>query len=231
MRNFPYPRFLVSQVLIGILTACTLLSSRVPTTGTETPFAAGSPTPTGTATLLPTEPLPSLTPTPEYAPICESDATSVPTPAACQLPLAEQSSVFCTNKVPYNLILINAGSTYEVLSDGVTCTDAGIKDEKELVTCTGAMASAFQLRVCDPACAIPTVQAVITQCPQQYTFDSLRGCCAQGEQPAGQNCTVLDLAITSCVVDCGVFTDEDDCDENSNACVWDADDNVCGLRR
>jgi hypothetical protein len=187
----------------------------------------------GTATLLPlpTETLPSLTPTPEYAPVCEPEAASISTPAACQLPVAEQSSVFCTNKVPYTLILINAGATYEVLSKGFKCTDAGTKDGKERVTCTGMMASSFQVRVCDQACVIPTIQAEITQCPLEYNYDNLRGCCTQGPQASDQSCTVLNLTTGSCVVDCSEFTRKATCDENSHACEWDGDNDVCQLRR
>lgn len=231
MSTSPYPRILTGLLLVGVVMACNMLSTPVPVAETETPVPTSSPAETATLIPSPTEIIPSLTPTPEYAPLCEPGAASVPTPVGCQFPLAEQSSVFCTNKIPYNLILINEGATYEVLSLGFTCADAGMKDGKKIVTCTGLMSSAFELRVCDPACALPTVQAEITQCPQSYLYDSLRGCCTQEPPPADQSCMTLSLATRSCVVNCNEITKQAACERNSYACEWDDNNDVCQLRQ
>jgi hypothetical protein len=147
------------------------------------------------------------------------------------MPIAEQSSLFCSSKVPYNLILINPGSTVEISNADVTCSDGGMKGGKQILTCTGPMASYFELRVCDPACAIPTFQAETTDCPQDYQFDEFLQCCAQRPQPVDQNCVVLKLQTKSCVVDCRVYNDEDTCGQNANACIWNTEKSVCQPRK
>jgi hypothetical protein len=230
MNKILYSVVLTGLLLIGSTTACN--SSFIPTSqsGTET-----IPTirPTETATLISTStevntPVPA---TPEFAPLCVPGATSVPTPAQCRFPIAEEGGVFCSNKDPYNLILINVGAKYEVLTNGLRCSDAGMKADRQMVVCTGPMASPFEVRVCDPACAVPTVQADVMQCPQGFNFDNLQGCCTKEPVQLQQNCVTLKLETISCVVDCGEFTKKSACKDHSYACVWDSKAEVCQLRK
>jgi hypothetical protein len=230
MSKTPYPIILTGLLLIGSSLACNPSFTQVPQPETETPVPAASPTETATLVLTPTEIVAPDTATPEFAPFCEPGIADNPTPSQCQLPIAEQSSLFCTNKRPYNLIFINAGATYELLSEGFECSDAGMKDGRQMITCTGPMASSSKLRVCDPACAIPTVQAEITQCPEGFNYNNLQGCCTQEPQLIDQNCVSLNLGTRSCVVDCGEFTKKAACEKNSYACEWDASNKVCQLR-
>jgi hypothetical protein len=239
MRKSLYPKILTGLLLIGFLLACGLPFNLIPQPDTETP--SPTETETSTPTASPSEtPMPTatwfvlpVTEGPKFAPFCEPSSANVftPTPFQCQVPIAEQSSTFCSSKVPYNLILVNIGSTYEISNEEVTCSDGGIKDGRQILTCTGPMASYFELRVCDPACAIPTFRAETTHCPQDYHFDENLQCCAQRPQPVDQNCVVLKLQTKSCVVDCGAFTDETTCGENANACKWDQENQVCKRRR
>jgi hypothetical protein len=222
---------LTGLLLMGMITACNLPTARVSQPETETPIPTASPTDTATSVPTATEFVPPETATPEFVPFCEPGADDNPLPSACQLPIAEQSTVFCTNKVPYNLIFINAGSTYEALTEGFTCSDAGMKDDKQMITCTGPMAASFGLRVCDPACAIPATQVETTQCPQGYSYNAQQSCCSQGLQPLDQNCVVLKLETKSCVVDCSVYTKQSTCENHSNACRWDASNKTCQLRQ
>jgi hypothetical protein len=239
MSRILYARILTGLSLILIVVSC---SPQAPQPETETPASTVGPTetetsiptasPTAIATLvsIPTEFVPPAPSTPKFAPFCESPVVST-TPSQCQLPIAEQSTVFCTNKVPYNLILINEGATYEVLEDGFKCSDAGLKDDKQIVTCTGPMASSFELRVCDPACALPVFQTETTACPQDYKFDTLRNCCTQKLQPADQNCVLLKLETKKCVVDCSEFTEQTTCENHYyDFCEWNDDNDVCQAR-
>lgn len=230
MKRTPYPLILTGLMLIGILAACNMPSNPFLQTGTATPEPATIPTGTATSTLLPTATAPTTTSTPELAPLCDPNAAVIPTPASCQLPIAEEGSAFCSKKVPYNLILINSGATYEVLNEGFHCSDAGTKDGKQLVTCTGPMASQFRVKVCDPACAIPTVQAKITQCPEGFNYNAIQGCCTQEPNLIDRECGLLLLDTISCKVDCSEFTKKADCYKNSNSCWWNDKDNVCRLR-
>ena len=243
MPKIPYRRMFAGLSLIVISIACGVPFSQILQPVTETPTLTSSPTATETATstVIPTETLPTIptaievvvlaTSTPKFAPFCEPSSASVATPIACQIPIAEQSSSFCSKKTPYNLILVNAGSTYEVLGENIECTDAGVKDNRLMLTCTGPMVTAFELKVCDPACSIPVFQTEQTHCPQDYTFNEFFRCCEQKPHPIDANCVVLSLQTRSCVIECSEFTDQKTCDKNAYACVWDKVNDVCLLKK
>jgi hypothetical protein len=145
------------------------------------------------------------------------------------MPIAVESSTFCTKKIPYNLLLLNKNAVYEVQTEGFKCADEGMKDGKRIVTCTGKMAAPFEVTVCDPTCAIPTVQADITQCPQGYYYNNLHGCCTQELQMSQTSCVTLKLKTTSCVVDCSGYTKKATCEKNSQWCVWNS--GACETRK
>jgi hypothetical protein len=229
MSKILFPIILVCFFLNSILVACGAPATQNPIPETETAIPVARATETEVIIPSPTEVIATLTPTPEFAPFCEPAVASTLSPLQCQVPIAEQSSTYCTNKIPYNLILINEGATYEVLGERIECSDAGTKDGKQIVACTGPIAEAFELRVCDPACAPPTLQAEITQCPQDYSFDSLRGCCTQELQETGQNCVLLSLVTKSCVINCNEISKQSACEKNS-ACTWDNTNSVCQVR-
>jgi hypothetical protein len=218
---------LVANLLIIVGTsACNLPAAPNPQTPTSTPSETATPKSTPTETEIP------ASATPELAQLCQPDtSTNASVPSTCQLPMAQAGSTFCEKKNPYNLVYINQGSTYEVLTRGFDCTEAGLKNGKQLLTCTGIMASGYELRVCDAACAIPTVQADVKACPQGFNYNDLQGCCTQDPIQIGQNCTVLKLETITCVVDCSVYKKRAWCNANSNACVWDAETKSCLLRQ
>ncbi len=210
---------------LAVFTAACSLPSAQPPTKTPAPVASLTPTETPAPIASPTETVPIASPTSEFAPFCNADsASALP---QCRYPVVEESSVFCTDKNPYNLILISEGMTYEVLTEGVRCTDAGKKDEMQMLTCTGKMASHFEINVCDPACVVPTVQAVNTKCPQDYNYNSLQGCCTQETQLLNRNCMTFEFKTTTCVVTCKYYTTKTSCNKHSIACLWDSEESVC----
>ena len=218
-------------LLMGVTSACYMTISQVTPTSSA-PTAKPTEAATSAPTATPTESVPTASATPEFAPFCQpADAASVSPSPQCQIPVAEESSTFCTKKDPYNLILIDQGMTYEVLTDGFRCTDAGTKDNKQMITCTGQMAADFAINVCDPACIVPTVEAAITGCPQGYNYNSRQGCCTQEIQQLNQNCMAFNFRTTSCVVRCFEFKKESKCKRNSWACVWNDKDKICELRK
>ena len=226
MNKTLHPVILMFLLLNVIVAACSAVPTLQPATETSTP----RPVPSQTPTFLPTATA-TITPTPEFAPYCEPGTTNSASAVACELPIAVQSSTFCENKKPYNLIYMNEGATYEVLTKNFQCTDAGMKNDKQLVTCTGPMAMQFSVEVCDPACAPPIAEAQVTQCPEGYFYNQYQGCCTQEIQIINQNCELLLLETKSCLIDCGVYKKKSACDKNSFACTWDDDENVCVLRR
>ena len=129
------------------------------------------------------------------------------------------------------MIFVNKGATYEALTKGFRCLDNGMKNGRQIVACTGNMASQFEVSVCDPACIIPTVQAETTQCPPDYNYNNLQGCCTQGFQQFQQNCVTLKLNTTSCLVDCSVYTKKSTCNKNSIACIWNEKSRICEVRK
>ena len=241
MKKNLFPGILAGLLLIGISMACRLLSfTPILQPETETPISTASPTETETATptAISTETatlVPAatevVTATPKFAPFCQPSSASIATPIACQEPVAEQSSSFCSSKAPYNLILINEGSTYETLNEDIECSDAGMKDGKQMLTCTGPMVTPFELKVCDPSCAIQPFPAGTTECPQDLHYNELLGCCEREPIPIDGNCVTLKLQTKSCVIECGEFIDQTTCDKNAYACKWDGENNICQRKR
>ncbi len=217
------------MVFSSVLTACSL--PFLQTFQLESATATPSPTETATRKPTPTKLVKLATSTPEYAPFCETGTTSDPAPPQCELPIAEQSSSYCQKKVPTNLILANQGATYEVLNEGFNCSDAGMKDGKQIIACTGPMAQSFGLRICDPACAIPTVETNITQCPKDFIYNSQQGCCTQNFPETDHNCVILKLKTTSCTTDCAQYKKKKACQNNSYACEWNETTLKCQMRK
>ncbi len=200
--------------------AATSTSAALPATQTAAPSpAAPGETPTATASLEA-----------QFAPICEPGA-GLPTPAQCREITAVETSVMCAKKKPFNIIVVNPGDTYKALTSGFFCTDGGIRDGKQFITCTGNMASTYQVQVCDPSCALPTAVASTTQCPDGYQYDALRGCCTAEFILLQQNCRVFEFTSTTCKVNCGENKTKKACFENSYACLWIQDKKLCVNRQ
>jgi hypothetical protein len=217
--------------LLVLMTSACNLSKSPPTVVPPSPPAIATQTPMPLPTATSTEIVIVASPTSEFAPFCQSDSSSASALPQCQFPTANESSTFCSKKNPYNLILINDGMTYEVLTENFRCSDSGKKDGQQLLTCTGPMASTFEINVCDPACVVPTVQAENTKCPQDYNYNSFQGCCTKEIQMLNRNCMVYEFKTTTCLVDCSAYTTEALCGKNSYACLWYVKDDFCYARQ
>ena len=242
-----YLKMLVGLLLIGSLVACTLpftstsqpeTETPIPTinpTETETSTPTTSPTETATLAFAATEFVPPATSTPKFAPFCQPSSASIATPVQCQLPIAKQSSSFCQDKAPYNLIMMNLGSTYEVSTEDIECSDAGTENGKQLVVCTGWLAVPFEIKVCDPSCTIQPFPVGVTNCPEGLNYNEQLRCCERESIPVDENCVILNLQTRSCAFNCGEFTDQITCEENAYACKWIWDDEkgrgLCQLKR
>jgi len=245
MSKTPYPGILTGLLLACLFVACSPLAAQEPQPETEAPVPTASPvetatliilptadsTETATLELLPTASLAPVTPTPRFAPICKPDVASTLTAPLCQRPIAEQSSAFCMNKTPFNLILIDEGATYELLSGDFECSDSGMKDGKQVITCTGPMGTSFEFKACGQACALPTLPAEMSQCPPDFLYNEPQGCCAFIPQSVEPSCVSLTLQTKRCVINCAEFTKEDACNHHYHACQWNDEDKVCQVRR
>lgn len=230
MNKIPRSIVFAGLLLIFTTTACDLPSSR-PTAVSPEPTAGAAQTEVLPPTATSTAALPVASPTSEFAPFCQSDTLTASPLSQCEIPVVEESSTFCSEKRPYNLILFDKGLTFEVLTEGFFCSDAGIKGDKQRVTCTGQMAANFAVNVCNPACLIPTVEAAVRQCPQGYNYNDLQGCCTQEPKQLTPNCTAFTFKTTTCIVDCSQYKKETQCNKNSYACQWNSQGDVCELRR
>ena len=246
-----YPTALISMFLVGVILACNFLTAPVKHSKAEVPTLTVSPTetstpvPTATGTATPVPPTatktrfptataisafipPTATATPQFAPFCEADTARQ---SQCQYPIARQSSAFCENKGPYNLIALNDRATYQILHMHIQCSEAGVINGQRMITCTGPMAYYFELQVCDSACSALSIEIGSLQCPLGYNYNNLQGCCTKETQEVSGGCTVLKLRTKSCVIECGQFTNSTTCTDYGYACRWNYENSTCQLRK
>jgi hypothetical protein len=189
--------FIFAAILVlGLLAAC----AAQPAAQTEAPAAPVVQQPAVQPTVPPPPPEPAQTEAPaatepQYAPFCADGGT-----AACSAPQVDVRDQFCTEKVPYTLLGMPVGTTYEVLTDGFSCgSDYVLTDGvTNIVTCTGPELQSFQLKVCDPSCVGTDSSMGMGLCPDGYTYDPNQQCCNQA-QPSGQNgCVEMTIDINAC---------------------------------
>lgn len=154
-----------------------------------------TPVPPPTNIILPTvSPLP-LEPSPtsvSFAPSCRAD----PLVETCSVPQAGMFSKSCIKKVPYTLVGISPGSTFEVVDAGMTCKDEGLRGSAHQYSCTGQQLYSYHVKVCNPACSA----ALITdgaQCPDGYGFSESGGCCWPLPAP-DDGCVIYKVDIGGC---------------------------------
>jgi hypothetical protein len=144
----------------------------------------------------------------------------MPPASQCRLPIAYESSSFCSKKKAYNLIFINPGSTYQSLVESYTCLPQGKNGDREVISCSGTKTKTYQIRVCDPACA--AAQTASAQCPQGYAYNDLNQCCVQQPPVTGdEGCVILTLEAPQCMIKCKAFNnDYTGCLNNAHSCIW-----------
>jgi len=249
MKKTLYPTALISMFLVGMIVACNFptppvkQSKAVVPTPTESPTETSTPVPTATDTATSVPPTATetfvptatsistrilATATPQFAPFCESDAARQ---SQCQYPIAVQSSAFCEDKSPYNLIALNDRATYQLLHEHIQCSEAGVINGQRMIICTGPMAYYFELRVCDSACSSLSIETGSLRCPLGYNYNNLQGCCTKETQEVNGGCVVLKLRTKSCSIDCGQFTSSTTCTNYGYACRWNYENNTCQLRK
>jgi hypothetical protein len=251
MKKTLYPIVPISLFLVGMIVACYLPTVTVQWSKTETPTPTSTASPTETSTPVPTAtstftPVPATetliptatgisafipptsTATPQFAPFCESDTARQ---SQCQFPIAKQSSAFCEDKSPYNLIVLNDRATYQLLHEHIQCSEAGVINGQRMISCTGPMAYYFELQVCDSACSSLKIETGSLRCPVGYDYNNLQGCCTKETQEVNGGCVVLKLRTKSCAIDCGQFTSSKTCTDYGYACRWNYENSTCQLRK
>ncbi len=178
--------------------------------------------PSETSTLVPVPTDTATATAVTQALFCVWNETPTPTSSRCTLPSGNQRDQFCVNKVPYTLIAIPAGDTYQATTVGIACDDAGVKNGFQLLTCTGPQSYTFNLQVCSAACAVPTSAVTATpsgRCPSGYDYLPDQQCC-QASTNDQNGCVTLSFDIRSCgQVDCSQYTTSSSCSSH-NVCKW-----------
>lgn len=144
----------------------------------------------------PVEPPPPPEPAqPEYAPFCDT------APAGCEAPTVEmRDNKYCIDKVPYAIMAVPVGTTYESLDDDMMCVDQIAGDEMR-ISChsvTSKQLWSYDLKVCNSACAAPALQMDTGQCPDGYGYDPANTCCAAPEPSGSDGCITYQVDLGAC---------------------------------
>jgi hypothetical protein len=159
-----------------------------------------TPTSAPTAIILPTNPPPpteTLAPASPtvvpFAPFCSVDPLAV----ACSAPKVETLSKSCIKKVPYTLVALPPGTTFETVETGLTCKDEGLRAGEQNISCTGQELISYKLKVCNPACFAASLETGTDHCPDGYGYSSAAGCCSSTSD-LGDGCVVYKVDIGAC---------------------------------
>lgn len=162
--------FSIFIVLSLLLSGC--LSVFVPVdTPTPGPTALTFPTPAPTQDALQTA-LPQTTAVTSAA-MCQVD----PLVTSCSSPKTEIRDKFCVKKYPYVLVASQPGVTFEPASEGLKCTDEGLRGGEQIISCTGPELLSYNLKVCNATCSASLLDTASGKCPSGYGFSAEAGCC------------------------------------------------------
>ena len=166
----PVVLLFIACLSIGCLTVAVPVDTPVPAPKATSPIL-----PSQTSVILPSQtsvilPLPTLV---QIAPLCTVD----PLAGACPTPTVRTQSKFCVQKLPYTLLEIPPGATFESMDTGMTCKDEGLHGGVHQVSCTGQQLYSFELKVCDTTCSVPPLATGTGQCPDGYGYSAGAGCC------------------------------------------------------
>lgn len=189
--------FVLVLAALFLLTACGGGAPAELAPAVEQPPVVEQPPATEPPAPAPVEPTaPPEAAQPQFAPFCAA------APAGCEAPtVAVLDNKYCIEKVPYVIMSITAGTSYESLDPDMQCVDQMHSDGSLRVTChsvTSKQLWSYDLRVCNSACAAPALQTGTGQCPDGYGFDAANQCCAAPSPSSGDGCTTFKVDIGAC---------------------------------
>lgn len=193
------PRFLFLVVTTASFfwAACAQAPAAEPTATVEKPQQPAVVEPTTPPTTTAPVVLPATGATqPQYAPFCEAAVSACEEPSITVL-----DNKYCIEKVPYAIMSVSAGSTYESSDLDFQCVDQMHSDGTMRVTChsvTGKQLWSYDLKVCNGACNVPALQMGTGQCPEGYGYDSAKACCAAPAPASNDGCTVFKVDLGAC---------------------------------
>jgi len=186
--------FVLTTVTLFLLTAC---GGQIP--NTQTAPVAGQPASVEQQTSAPTAEQDDLAAPvqPEFAPFCETSSSS-----GCQSPdVTMIDPKYCVEKVPYVIISVPPGTSYEALDADMECVDQMHSDGNLRVTChslSGKDDWTYDLKLCNVACNPPALEVGTGQCPEGYGYDAVKVCCAAPLPASADGCTIFQVDLTVC---------------------------------
>jgi hypothetical protein len=192
------PRFLFVFAVVFFLAACGG-TPLIPETGNtmEQPTVEEPTAVPPTSEPVQASPVVLTATQPQFAPFCES------APSGCQAPTVRMlDNKYCIDKVPYAIMSVAAGTTYETSDLDFQCVDQMHSDGTMRVTChsvSGKELWSFDLKVCNSACSVPVLQTGSGQCPEGYGYDQANQCCAAPAPASSDGCTIYQVDLGACI--------------------------------
>jgi hypothetical protein len=109
-------------------------------------------------------------------PACQ--ATSCTAPAVKDTDVA---NTFCVEKIPYQNISIEPGTTFEPIDPKgeLKCQDSGtVVNGKKVITCTGKQLWTYDLKLTNSSCAGNALATGTGKCQDGSGYDAAQNCCA-----------------------------------------------------
>jgi hypothetical protein len=134
---------------------------------------------------------------PQYAPLCQAAATGCEAPAVTLL-----DNQYCIDKVPYAIMSVSAGTTYESQDPDMECVDQLHNDGDLRITChslSGKDLWSYDLKLCDGACSAPVLEMATGQCQEGYGYDAANQCCVAPAPSSGDGCTIYKVDLGVCL--------------------------------
>lgn len=132
---------------------------------------------------------------PQFAPICAATASDCAPP---EIEMGDNN--FCNEKQVYAIMSAPGGTTYESTDPAMKCVDQVHADGSLRITCwvPGEQLLAYDMKVCNSACAAPQLDMASDQCQEGFGYDAANGCCA--EPPAGgeAGCALYTVNLGTC---------------------------------
>ena len=162
--------FLLAMTVFVVMFASACGSSAAPATQAAQPPVEVAPP---VEAVAPTQPLATAQ---SFAPACQA--------ASCAAPAVTDtvaSETYCVQKIPYQNISVEPGTTFESLDPKgeLKCQDSGtVVKGKNIITCTSKELWTYELKFTNSACAAGALATDSGQCQEGLGYDAAQNCCA-----------------------------------------------------